>query len=97
MPSLYKIVGEHRELKESGARVEAIEWNDDGSYKETHGGMPKIGCSVLIGSVTARSYSSQDYWLTTPVTEIIEERRNEEGLLEYVRFRTKNSEYEIVA
>ena len=49
--------------------------------------------ALLVGSVTARSYSSQDYWLTTVVTEIIEERKNEAGYLEFVRFKTSNSEY----
>lgn len=73
---------------DSGARVEAISWNEDGTFKEVVGNRPTIGCSLLVGSVTARSYSGQDYWLTTPVTEILEER---EG---YVKFSTGNSEYE---
>jgi hypothetical protein len=35
-----------------------------------------------------RSYSFQDYWTTTLVTEIIEERED------YVKFKTGNSVYE---
>jgi len=77
---------------DSGARSEAIEWNPDGSFKEVTQNSPKIGCSMLIGSVTARSYSNQDYWLTTPVTEILEEIINEDT--HYVLFKTGNSEYE---
>ena len=73
---------------DSGARVEAIAWNDDGTFKEVVDNKPVVGCSLLVGAVTARSYSSQDYWLTTIVTEILEER---EG---YIRFKTGNSEYE---
>lgn len=45
-------------------------------------GKPKIGYMVRVGSVTARSYSSQDYWQTTPVIEIIEEKED------YVKFKT---------
>jgi len=71
-----------------GARSEAIAWNEDGTFKEIVDNRPVIGCSILVGSVTARTYSDQDYWLTTPITEILEERED------YVRFKTENSEYE---
>jgi hypothetical protein len=74
---------------DSGARVEAIRWNEDGTFKEIEGHRPIVGCSLLVGSVTARSYSNQDYWLTTKVTEILEERED------YIRFKTGNSEYEL--
>ena len=73
---------------DSGARSEAIRWNDDNTFKEVAGTRPIVGCSMLVGSVSARSYSRQDYWLTTVVTEILEERED------YVRFKTGNSEYE---
>ena len=53
---------------------------------------------MIVGSPYARSYSAQDWWQTTIITEILEER-TEEGGIEYVRFRTGNfktgnSEYE---
>lgn len=73
---------------DAGARSEAIAWNPDGSFKEIVGRRPTIGCSMLVGSVTARSYQKYDYWLTTVVTEILEDRDD------YVRFKTQNSEYE---
>jgi hypothetical protein len=44
---------------------------------------------MLVGSLTARSYSDRDYWLTTKVTEILEERED------YVKFKTGNSTYEL--
>lgn len=71
-----------------GSRSEAIAWNEDGSFKEIVGRRPTVGCSMLVGSVTARTYDDQDFWLTTIVTEILEESEN------YVRFKTENSEYE---
>jgi len=73
---------------DSGARSEAIEWNEDGSFKKVVGRKPIIGCSMLVGAISARSYSYQDYWLTSPVEEILEEKEN------YVKFKTKNTVYE---
>jgi hypothetical protein len=47
---------------------------------------------MLVGSMNARSYSGQDYWLTTPITKILEEINSDD--VHYVRFKTGNSEYE---
>jgi hypothetical protein len=94
MPTLIKIHPDGRqEFKEQGARVEAIAWNENRTFKEVVDSKPVVGCSLLVGSVTARSYSAQDYWLTTVVTEILEEKRDKDGHLEFVKFKTKNSEY----
>jgi hypothetical protein len=49
---------------------------------------PIVGCVMRVGSVTARSYSKSDYWTTTEILEILEERTD------YVKFKTKNSIYE---
>lgn len=96
MPTLIKIHPDGREeFKEQGARVEAIAWNEDRTYKEVVDSIPVVGCSVLVGSVTARTYSSQDYWLTTVVTEILEDRRDKDGRVELIRFKTENSVYEL--
>jgi hypothetical protein len=73
---------------DAGGRSEAIAWNEDGTLKEVVSDRPTVGCSMLVGSVTARSYSYQDYWLTTVVTEILEDKGH------YVKFRTENSIYE---
>jgi len=78
---------------DEGSRVEAIKWNDDGTFNKVVDNKPVVGCSLLVGSVTARSYSEKDYWLTTEVTEILEEKEHNGGL--YMKFKTGNSEYEI--
>jgi hypothetical protein len=94
MPALIKIHPDGREeFMEQGARVDAISWNEDKTFKEVVDHKPVVGCSLLVGSVTARSYSAQDYWLTTVVTEILEEEKDDKGYLKFVRFKTKNSEY----
>jgi hypothetical protein len=77
---------------EAGALVQAIEWDEDGRQKSIKGNRPIVGCSLYIGSLTPRTYSYRDYWLTTPVVEILEETE-EKGQL-YVKFRTENSIYE---
>lgn len=78
--------------QEHGAASEAIQWKEDGTFDKVVAHIPTVGCSMLVGSVTARTYSDQDYWLTTPVVEILEEINND--AVHYVRFRTENSEYE---
>lgn len=88
----YNILRLSDKTHESGGRSEAIKWKEDGTFDKIVGNTPVVGCSMLVGSVTARSYSEQDYWLTTPIVEIIEEIINESN--HYVRFRTLNSEYE---
>lgn len=75
---------------DSGARVEAIQWKPDGTKDKIVGSYPVVGCSLLVGSVTAGTFSDKDWWCTTIVTEILEER---EG---YVRFLTESgSIYEL--
>jgi len=88
MATLLKVIGENYEFKEGGARSEAIKWDKEAGKTEVVGHRPMVGCSMLVGSVTARSYSDQDWWLTTEVLEILEETEDK------VRFRTLNSIYE---
>ena len=96
MPTLIKIHPDGREeFKEQGARAEAISWNEDGTFKEVVDSIPVVGCSFLVGSVTARSYSTQDYWLTTKVTEILEQNKDDEGHYVSIKFKTENSTYEV--
>ncbi len=77
---------------DQGSCSQAIQWYvrgpKKGQVKKIVSDRPTVGCSMLVGSATARSFSTQDYWLTTLVTEILEDRGD------YVRFRTGNSEYE---
>jgi hypothetical protein len=72
---------------DSGPMSQTIEWDDDEKATICENARPKIGASMIVGSYMA-SYLWQDWWMTTPVTEIIEETEN------YCRFKTQNSEYE---
>lgn len=91
MATLLKIHEDGREeFKEGGARVDAIDWDEGGNFKEIKGHEPIVGCSLLVGSINARSYADQDYWLTTVVTEIVEKTD------EYWIFKTQNSTYKLL-
>jgi len=54
------------------------------------GSYPTIGEHIKVSRSTAGMFTDIDYWVTSEVTEILEERD------QYVRFKTKNSIYEII-
>lgn len=63
-------------------------WREGDNIKSEDLARPRVGVCMKVGSPYARSYNSQDWWMTTFITEIIEDQEN------YVRFKTGNSEYE---
>ncbi len=71
---------------DSGAMSMAL-WQEDGEIKYEHGARPRVGVAMRVGSISGRSYSSQDWWQTTLITEILSESEEE------IHFRTGNSEY----
>ena len=73
---------------DSGNMSMFIYKDTDGAVKYEHGAKPRIGGVIRVGSMFARSYSAQDWWQTSLITEILEETEN------YVKFRTLNSVYE---
>lgn len=73
---------------DSGPRSEAIKWDKKTKQPIVVSNRPTIGAIMVVGSINGRSYSNQDFWCTTIVTEILEERDD------YIRFMTENSEYE---
>jgi hypothetical protein len=86
----YSLVRERDGVGDSGPMCEII---DAESYKPIPNEVyPRVGCAVRVGSMCARTYSSQDWWCTTPVTEILEEWLDEDGY-SHVKFKTKNSTY----
>jgi hypothetical protein len=71
----------------SGLRSESVQWNGGSSIGKVHSHEPILGNSILVGS-----FSSSNVWITTEIVEILEEIRTD--YVDYVRFRTLNSEYE---
>jgi len=66
-----------------GSRIESF----DPKTGDLVGHEPMIGCCLKVGTATAGMFSSRDWWMTTPITEIISETDKE------IRFKTKNSTY----
>jgi hypothetical protein len=65
-----------------------VAWQlEDGTIKYEHDARPRVGAIVRVGTHGSRSYSSQDYWTTTPVTEILEDTEFR------MRLKTDNSVY----
>lgn len=54
--------------------------------------VPQVGVFMRVGSHMARSYSRQDYWTTTPITEILEDYIDDDER-RCIKFKTKNSTY----
>ena len=76
-----------------GASVVAIRENPEtGELEHKQTDRPLVGWALQVGSVTARSYSNQDWWMTTPVTKILEADLTDDYC--YYKFETGNSVYE---
>jgi len=54
------------------------------------GNVPMVGCALRVGTATAGTYSTRDWWLTTPITEIVSEDDK------VIIFKTKNSTYKFI-
>ena len=63
--------------------VALFEWDEDGTFKEKHDTFA-IGRSLLMSP-----FNQFFTWQTTPITEIVEEQDD------YIKFKTKNSNYEL--
>ena len=86
----YSLVREDRQAGDSGPLCEILDAESGMPIPgETY---PRVGCGVRVGSIYSRSYSGQDYWQTTPITEILHESIDDAGYWA-VKFKTKNSIY----
>lgn len=86
----YSLIRESDGTGDSGPMCQIL---DEKSYQpipnETY---PRVGCGVRVGSYYGRTYSAQDWWQTSPVTEIIEETVDEDGYRS-MKFKTRSSVY----
>jgi len=79
----WKLVRERDGLTKQSKEVKWIEWNYDGSFNAMYD-TPSIGLALLMSP-----FNQFFTWQTTTITEIVEEREN------YIKFKTKNSNYEL--
>jgi len=86
----YSLVRERDGRGDSGPMCQIL---DGESYQPIQGAYyPRVGCGVRVGSPYGRTYASQDWWQTSPVTEIISETTDEEGYRS-MKFKTRSSTY----
>jgi len=79
----WKLVRERDGLTHYSSKFRWIEWNEDRRFRADHEDVA-IGRSLMLDP-HRMSYT----WLTTVVTEIIEDRPD------YIKFKTTNSTYEL--
>jgi len=78
----WKLVRERDGLTKYGREMGWIEWGEDGRFKAKHD-KPAVGLSCILDPRINFT------WLTTSITEIVEERED------YIKFKTQNSNYEL--
>jgi hypothetical protein len=79
----WKLVREHDNLTKKSRAIIWIEWNEDGTFKE------QFEDVALNRSLIMSPFNQSFTWQTTDVTEIVEQRDD------YIKFKTKNSNYEL--
>lgn len=86
----YSLYREDESFGDSGPMCEIL---DSESYKPIKGEYyPRVGCGVRVESFHGRTYSNQDWWQTSLVTEILEESVDDKGH-RTMKFKTRNSVY----
>ena len=86
----YSLVRDKDGAGDSGPMCEILDAESGTAVKNAD--YPMVGFGIRVGSPYGRTYAAQDYWQTTPITEITEESVNDEGYWT-VKFKTKNSSY----
>jgi len=67
-----------------GSVVDAL---DPKNLANIVGHEPMVGFCLRVGTMAAGTFTNRDWWMTTPITEIISETEEE------IKFKTKNSTY----
>lgn len=81
----WKLVRERDGLINQSKDIKWLEWNEEGRFKAEHK-EPAVGCSLLMSP-----FNQFFTWQTTGITEILAATPD----LDYVKFKTGNSIYEL--
>ena len=81
----WKLVRERDGLINESKAIKWLEWNDEGRFKAEHD-EPAVGRSLIMSP-----FNMYFTWQTTSITEIVD--LSEDG--SYIKFKTKNSNYEL--
>ena len=79
----YKVVRVGDSKTKYGNVIDWVEWNDDRTFNSKHDTISLRRSLVLDFNLGTFK------WMTTPVTEILENKEN------YIKFNTENSTYEV--
>ena len=83
----FKLTRERDGAGDSGPMSLGIGFDENGRAVFQDNARPSVGMVMRVGNFMAISYRDQDWWQTTPVTEILQVSEN------LVRFKTSNSVY----
>lgn len=89
-PGKYSLIRQRDGAGDAGPVLICYKIENGQMVDRQENGVLKVGYNVECGSITARTYSAQDYWLTTEITEFIDV--DPEG--NSCTFKTGNSVYE---
>jgi hypothetical protein len=81
----WKLVRERDGLTNQSKDIKWLEWNEEGRVREDHD-KPAVGRSLLMSP-----FNDYFTWMTTDITEIVDS--SEDG--SYIKFKTRNSNYEL--
>ena len=85
---MYTLIRTRDGAGDSGGMSCAVTIDENNKLKYESNARPRIGVRMQVGSNYARSFQSQDWWMTTNVTKILHDEENK------VIFETENgSEY----
>lgn len=76
---------------DSGSMSNSILYSEGNEPKITEKSQPVIGECMQVGTYFSRTMSSQDWWQTTPVEEILESYEDKKSF--NVKFKTKSGSY----
>ena len=97
--SRFSITRESDGAGDSGMLFRSLKWPEDKTKQYTIDDLERVGetgeiivgCCMYCGSPYARTMQSQDWWLTSEVSEILETGEDEKG--SWARVKTGNSIY----
>lgn len=84
---MYSLRRERDGAGDSGSQSLGV-WLEGNEVKYSQDARPRVGIALQVGSLYARTYTEQDYWQTSLITEILKEEED------CIRFKTGNSIYE---
>lgn len=73
---------------DSGPMLLAVTYDSETSPPRIEYNVLRLGACVRVGSINGRSYSAQDWWQTTPVTEVLRTEQRKGGLYSLIEFKT---------